>query len=74
MFSKHKWPTFSGIILIVIMIISIFSFVYEFCRRIHMLKKIENFLVAFLTADNNITFIPADNSLTGSMVKVTIIK
>ena len=49
MLSTHRWPSFSGIIIVLIMVISVFSF-------------------AFLTADNKITFIPSDNSLTGNMV------
>ena len=28
MFSKHKWPTFEGITLIILMIISVFSFAF----------------------------------------------
>ena len=68
MLSTHRWPSFSGIIIILIMVISVFSFVYS--ALLNMLKKIENFLAAFLTADNKIIFIPSDNSLTGNMVKV----
>ena len=89
MLSRHKWPSFEGIALIIIMVISVFSFVckvfvnfacskkaffavYEFCRRIHMLKKINlDFFAAFFTADNKISLFSSGNLITGNMVKVT---
>ncbi|MBU1945735.1 MAG: hypothetical protein KKC54_02085 [Nanoarchaeota archaeon] len=68
MFSRHRWPTFEGIMLILIVIISVFSFVYS--ALLNMLKK--SFFAAFFTADNKVSlFSSSGSSVTGNMVKVT---
>ncbi|MBU0628845.1 MAG: hypothetical protein KKC75_06660 [Nanoarchaeota archaeon] len=80
MFSRHKWPSFSGILMIadfaqlgkilyfpvLIVIIPVFSFLQSL---IGGLEKALLFQKAFLTADNKL--ISAGNLVTGNMVKVT---
>ena len=72
MFSRHKWPSFEGIALIIIMVISLFSFVCKVFVNFACSKK--SFFDAFFTSGNKVNLFSSGNLITGNMVKVTGMK
>ncbi|MBU1005231.1 MAG: hypothetical protein KKC54_02105 [Nanoarchaeota archaeon] len=64
-FERHRWPTFEGIMMILIVVISVFSFVYS--ALLNMLKK--SFFAASFTADNKL--FSNGNSITWNIVMGT---